>query len=281
MRVVKQLGAVVVVAVPGSAAVHAAQGSWPLALVAGVVVAVAMVLAYAWVVRRTERRPASEVALAGGGSDLRRGVGIGVLVFVTVIAVIALAGGYRVEGWGSPATALAFLGLTVAAVATEELIFRGIVQRVLEQRVGTWVALGATAALFGGMHLANANATLWGAVAIAIEAGGMLGAAYVLTRTLWLPMGLHLGWNLAVGGIFGTEVSGNATPQGLLDGVTSGPVWLTGGAFGPEGSVVAVVVCSVVTVVLLRLAHRRGRIVLRRRVVEPAVASAPAATVSA
>lgn len=277
MRLVKQLGAVVVVAVLGSAAVQMVQRSWLLTLVTGVAAALLMLLTYRWVVRRTELRPPHELGRAGAGPDLGQGLGIGVLLFAAVIGIIALAGGYRVEGWGAPAVAVGYLGITAAVVATEELIFRGIVQRLLEERVGTWVALAATAVLFGAIHLVNPNATLWGVVAIAIEAGGMLGAAYVLTRTLWLPMGLHFGWNIAAGAIFGTEVSGSDTPQGLLEGVTSGPVLLTGGAFGPEGSIVAVIACSVVTAVLLLIAHRRGRIVPRRR---PALPAAPA-TVSA
>lgn len=252
------------VAVPGSVAVQAVKGSWPLTLVVGAVAAVLMVLMYAWVVRRTEHRPATEVGLEGAAPVLARGVGFGALLFATVIGTIALAGGYRVEGWGSPAVAVGLLGFTAAAVAAEELVFRGVVQRILEERVGTWVALTVTAALFGAMHLVNPEATVWGAVAVAVEAGGMLGAAYVLTRRLWLPLGLHFGWNIAVAGIFGTDVSGNDTPQGLLDGATSGATLLTGGAFGPEASIVAVIACSIVTAALLRLAHQRGRIVPRR-----------------
>ncbi len=266
------------VAALGSAAVRAVDGSWALTLAVGVAAAALMVLVYGWVVRRTERRNPLEVGRAGAAGALARGTGLGVLVFAAVIGTIALAGGYRVEGWGSVTVAVGLVGFTAAAVAAEELLFRGVLQRHLEQRVGTWAALGVTAVLFGAMHLVNPNATIWGAVAIAIEAGGMLGAAYVATRTLWLPIGLHLGWNLAVAGIFGTQVSGNDTPQGLLDGATSGATLLSGGAFGPEASIVAVIACSAVTVALLRLAQRRGHIVPARR---RAARVAAAATVGA
>jgi hypothetical protein len=196
-------------------------------------------------------------------------------MFGAVIACIALTGGYRVDGSGSMSVAVGFLGFTAAAAVTEELLFRGVLLRVLEERVGTWVALLLTAVLFGAMHLANPDATVWGALAIAIEAGGMLGAAYVATRTLWLPIGLHFGWNFAAAGIFGTEVSGSDAPQGLLEGVTSGPVLLSGGDFGPEGSLFAVLAGAALTVVFLRLAHRRGRIVPARRRADrtPATAS--------
>jgi membrane protease YdiL (CAAX protease family) len=119
--------------------------------------------------------------------------------------------------------------------------------------------------VFGLAHIPNPNASLWGAIAIAIEAGFMLAAAYAATRTLWLPIGLHFGWNFALGGIFGAEVSGNDTTNGLLDATLSGPTPLTGGAFGPEASGYAVAFGAALTVVFLWLARRRGHIVPRRR----------------
>jgi hypothetical protein len=144
-------------------------------------------------------------------------------------------------------------------------MFRGVLFRIIEGWTGTWVALTVTSLLFGLAHLVNPNATLWGALAIAIEAGGMLTAAYVATRKLWVPIGLHLGWNIAGSAIFSTEVSGNNTPQGLLDASTSGPMLITGGEFGPEGSVYSIVFCAVAAAVFIRLAYRRGRMVPLRR----------------
>jgi len=265
MRLVKQIGTVGGVAVAGKLVLAAVGGSWLLTLVLGVATAVLALLAYVWVVRRTEHRDPVEVALRGARSAVGRGVGIGVVMFLAVIASITLAGGYHVDGWGSVGVTLGLVGVTALAAVTEELVFRGILFRVLERRTGTWLALAVTSAMFGALHLLNPDATLWGAVAIAVEAGGVLGAAYVATRSLWLPIGIHFGWNFAVAGIFGTVVSGSATPQGLLLGSTSGPVLLSGGAFGPEASLSAVVAGLVMTAVFLRLAHRRGRLVPMRR----------------
>src|SRR5581483_7760086 len=93
--------------------------------------------------------------------------------------------------------------------------------------------------------------------AIALEAGILLAAAYLLTRSLWLPIGLHFGWNFTEGGIFGAAVSGNGA-KGLINTSLSGPQLLSGGAFGPEASVAAVGVCLVAAVVMLVLAARRG-----------------------
>ncbi|MEU6739756.1 CPBP family intramembrane glutamic endopeptidase [Streptosporangium sandarakinum] len=265
MRLLKQLVPVALVAFAGSALVGAVQGNPLLTLLLGVATAVLTVLVYARVVRWSEHRAPVEVAAKGAARAITRGTVIGVALFTAVIVNIALVGGYRIDGQGSPAGALGLLGFMAAAAATEELLFRGILFRIVEERIGTWPALTLTALLFGLSHLFNPHADLWGAIAIAIEAGGMLAAAYAATRTLWVPIGVHFGWNFAAAGIFGTEVSGNGATQGLLHGVTSGPALLTGGAFGPEASLYAVVAGLLLMIVFMWLARRRGNVVPFRR----------------
>ncbi|WP_371602959.1 CPBP family intramembrane metalloprotease [Streptomyces sp. NBC_01220] len=265
MRVVWQLAALVAVAMIGGQCVAAVDGDPWLTLVLGLLTAVLAVPVYRWVVGRTERRPVTELAREGAVSGIGRGVLIGVALFGAVIANIALLGHYEVDGLGAVTGAIGLIGFMAAAAVTEELLFRGVLFRLVEERTGTWIALTLTGALFGLAHLFNPDADLWGAVAIAIEAGGMLAAAYAATRTLWLPIGVHFGWNFAASGIFSTEVSGNDTQQGLLDAVTSGPKLITGGAFGPEGSVYSVAFGVVMTAVFMWLAHRRGHVVPRRR----------------
>ncbi|MGW7548289.1 CPBP family intramembrane glutamic endopeptidase, partial [Streptomyces sp. NPDC054770] len=265
MRLVWQLLAVAAVAFVGGQGIAAVQGNWFLTLVLGLLTAVVAVFVYGWVVRRTERRPSSEVGPEGARAAFWRGVAIGVVTFACVIGNIASLGDYSVHGVGSVTSAVGVVGYMAAAAVTEELLFRGVLFRIVEERTGTWIALVSTGALFGMMHLLNKDATVWGALAIAIEAGGMLGAAYAATRTLWLPIGLHFGWNFAESGIFGTEVSGNGAQKGLLDASTSGARLVTGGQFGPEASVYSVLLGVLVTVAFLWLARRRGHLVPRRR----------------
>jgi membrane protease YdiL (CAAX protease family) len=264
MRLVWQLLAVAAVAFLGGQAVNAVGNPW-LTLVLGALTAVLAVVVYRWVVRRTEHRPVTELAGPGAGLAFGRGALAGVALCGLVIANIALLGDYEVRGWGSVPAAVGLVGFMAAAAVTEELLFRGVLFRIVEERTGTWIALALTGVLFGLVHLFNADATLWGAIAIAIEAGGLLTSAYVATRKLWLPIGLHFGWNFAMAGIFGAEVSGNGTPQGLLDAATSGPVAITGGSFGPEGSLYSVLFCVLATCAFLWLARRRGNLVPRRR----------------
>ncbi|MET7294515.1 type II CAAX endopeptidase family protein [Streptomyces griseoloalbus] len=265
MRVVWQLLAVVAVAAIGGLSVAAVRDDPWLTLLVGLTVAVLSVLVYGWVVRRTEHRTVTEVAREGAGAGLGRGTLIGVALFGTVIVNIAFLGHYEVDGLGSVTGAVGLFGFMAAAAATEEVLYRGVLFRIVEGRLGTWIAMALTGVLFGLSHLLNEHATLWGAIAIAIEAGGMLAAAYAATRTLWVPIGLHFGWNFAASGIFSTEVSGNDTAQGLLDSSMSGPLLISGGDFGPEASAYSVLFCVLATLVFLWLARKRGQLMPRRR----------------
>ncbi|MGW5261634.1 CPBP family intramembrane glutamic endopeptidase [Microbispora sp. NPDC004025] len=265
MRLLKQLVPVALVTFAGGAAVAAVQGNAFLTLILGVATAVLAVFVYRWAVRWSERRAPVEVAGKGAVPAVGRGLLIGVGMFAAVIVNLAFLGYYRVDGLGSVTGAAGLIGFMAAAAVTEELLFRGVLFRIIEGWAGTWIALALTGLVFGLMHLSNEHANLWGAIAIAIEAGGMLAAAYAATRTLWLPIGLHFGWNFAAAGIFSTEVSGNGASQGLLHSVTSGPALLTGGDFGPEASPYSVLFGLALTIVFLWLARRRGNLVPMRR----------------
>ncbi|QDY07738.1 CPBP family intramembrane metalloprotease [Micromonospora sp. HM134] len=268
MRVLKQVLAVAAAGLVGSRAVAAVQDNPWLTLLLGTATAVATLLAYGWVVRRTERREVTDLTRAGAGARIVRGTLVGSAMFAAVIVTIALLDGYHVHGVGSVTGAVGLFGFMAAAAVTEELLFRGLLFRLVEERLGTWLSLLLTGVLFGLVHLANPDAGVWGATAITVEAGFMLAACYAATRTLWVPIGLHFGWNFAAAGIFSVVVSGNGESQGLLDATMSGPTLLSGGDFGPEASLCTVLAGLALTVVFLGLAHRRGRIVPRRRPVD-------------
>lgn len=276
MRLVWQLIAVLAVSFLGSQALALVGDNPWLALVVGLATAVLAVLVYTWVVRRTENRAVVEVSREGAVSGLGYGTLLGLALFGLVIVNLAFLGSYTVHGLGTVTGAVGLVGFMAAVAVGEELMYRGVLFRIIEGWTGTWVALTVTSLLFGLAHLVNPNATLWGALVIAIEAGGLLTAAYVATRKLWVPIGLHFGWNVAGSAIFSTEVSGNNTPQGLLDASTSGPMLITGGEFGPEGSVYSIVFCAVAAAVFIRMAYRRGHMVpLRRSARSDAAATLP------
>ena len=215
-------------------------------------------LAYRAYVRIFERRALVELDRRGAGRELGAGVVLGMCAFAASIGILALLGVYRVVGVGALRPVVLAVLMAIGSATIEEIVFRGVVFRLVEEWGGTWTALVISSLLFGGIHLVNPHATALGAIAIVFEGGILLAGAYVLTRRLWLPIGIHAGWNFAEAGIFGVPTSG-APSSGVLRGEVVGPEWLSGGVFGPEASIVAVVVCVALGTWLLARAARRDR----------------------
>jgi uncharacterized protein len=236
-----------------------------LALPVGIALALAAVAGYHRLSRTVELRPSiPELQKTGSWSQMRRGALLGASLFTALMLLIGMFGGWQDVSWGSFGGFIATAGMMASVAVIEELLFRGVLFRIMEERIGTVISLVASTLLFGATHLVNANATLWGALSIALTGGAMLTAAYIVTRSLWLPIGLHFAWNFTHAGIFGVVISGSdGPPQSLLNVMLSGPSALTGGTFGPEASLLALLVCLVPTVLLLRRAARTGQI--RRR----------------
>jgi membrane protease YdiL (CAAX protease family) len=259
MRFVKQFLAVLAVMAVGGQATAAMQDNPWLTLTAGLLSAVLVILTYRWIVRRTEHRDVTE--LAGGVSRFTAGALIGAAMFASVAVNLAFNGGFHVGGIGSVPNTFGIFGFMAAAAVTEEVLFRGVLFRIVEERLGTYPSLILTGVAFGAMHLLNDKATLWGALAIAVEAGFMLAACFAAFRNLWVPIGLHFAWNFLLAGIFSLTSSGNGLGQGLLDVAITGPELFTGGEFGPEGGVAAIGAGTLLTLIFLVMAHRRGHVV--------------------
>jgi membrane protease YdiL (CAAX protease family) len=221
---------------------------------------VGAVALYVLYVRRVERRRVAELAGVGMLTELARGLALGAGLFTATIAVLVLAGAATIgpgDGWIALAEMFA---LALGAALSEEILLRAIVFRIVEDSLGTWIALAVSALLFGALHAFNPGATLTSTVAIALEAGVLLAAAFVLTRRLWMSFGLHLAWNFTEGGVFGASVSGGSV-RGLFTSRFHGAPLITGGAFGPEASIVAVALCLVAAIWLFMTARRQDRLV--------------------
>jgi uncharacterized protein len=216
-------------------------------------------LAYWIYVRFLERRKAEEIAPASLLPHFGLGFLLGVVLFSTTVLVLWILGAYRVHGTNGWTTLLGFAGASLTSGFLEELYLRGLFFRILHEWLGSWIALAASALLFGLLHLGNPNATLFSSIAIALEAGVLLAAAYMVTRTLWFPAGIHFAWNFVQGGLFGVAVSGNRI-TGYFRSELSGPAFISGGDFGAEASIVAVLVCLGAGIYLLSLAQSKGRV---------------------
>jgi len=218
-------------------------------------------IAYLVLVKLIERRRMTELAPRKLAPHGLLGLLAGVVLFSTVVGALWLLGSYHVTGFNPHAAWLpALLMVGLGAGIGEEIMFRGVLFRILEEGLGTWWALLISALFFGAVHIGNPGATLWSSAAIAIEAGLLFGMLYHVTRSLPLCMGLHAAWNFAQGTIYGIPVSGTPA-DGWLISTRSGPDWLSGGVFGAEASVIALGLCSLCTLALLVVALRRGSLV--------------------
>jgi membrane protease YdiL (CAAX protease family) len=232
----------------------------PLAMIAATIFfSVVMLVVYVLLVRLFERRRADELAFRGRGVRLAgAGALFGFLLFGLIYAVLLVLGVARWEGRGGFGGVLLMLIIATISGIGEELAYRGGFFRILEESFGTLVAIILSAALFGFFHIGNPGATAVSTIAIALEGGVLLAAAYVVSRNLWLPIGLHFGWNFTEGGVFGASVSGK-TFRGIFNVPLSGNDLLTGGAFGPEASLVTLAVCLAAGLILIGVATRNGR----------------------
>jgi len=216
-----------------------------------------------------ERRAVRELSMSGAASELGAGLLLGGVLFAGVMAALAAFGIYSLDAVGSlgdlGAAATEMLPKIAAGAVIEELLFRLLLLRLLERSLGIAWALAISSLLFGLAHLANAGATPLIGIMLGIELGLLFGAAYVLTRRIWLCTALHLSWNFVQGAVFSIAVSGHSG-EGWLRGHLTGPTWLTGGAFGAEGSVVSLVLCLAASGLLLTLARRHKRFRLPARV---------------
>ncbi len=185
--------------------------------------------------------------------ELAIGFAIGGGMLTGVFAVSVLAGWTRVTGRFAVDDALGSLPLAIATALTshiltavlEEIVLRAYPLRNLAEGLrgplggglrSTLAAWLITGVGFGVLHAGNPNASVAATLNVA-GAGLLLGLGYVLTGQLALPIGLHLGWNLFEGSVFGFPVSGHAAPMTVLATETDGPTIWTGGAFGPEAGI--------------------------------------------
>ena len=225
---------------------------------------------YALLVRWAEARWPGELGARQAVSELLTGIVVGVAMMSVVVGALLATGLYQISG-PREASPWEMISVAISSGVFEELLFRAILLRLLMRAFGIWPALVLSAAFFGIVHLGNPNATPIAAVAIAVEAGLMLAAFYLLTGRLWVSIGVHGAWNFTQGWIFGASVSGLPVKQSLFLSTprVGAPVWLSGGAFGPEASAPAMVVGTGVAIGVLYWAWRKGNFKARPDALKP------------
>lgn len=233
----------------------------PLGRLIGAVVGAAIAfMGFRVIVHRIEGQPGAALNGRHRAAELLLGLGIGAAIITSAITVIALLGGYDVSGLHAAPDVLTPLASGIGAGVIEEVFYRGFALRLLDLWIGTWGALALTSLFFGFSHFTNSGVAWWGSISITVQAGLLLGAAFLATRRLWMAFGIHAAWNTLQSAVFSYSATLEGTGQGLLDATTSGPTWLTGGEAGLEGSSISTAMCLVAFGILIAVAYRRGNI---------------------
>jgi membrane protease YdiL (CAAX protease family) len=176
--------------------------------------------------------------LPGWPRQFALGCGIGLLLVILAVVPVAIWGNVSFRTTVSPfnvGRAVIVLGVLIAAALAEELMFRGYPFQRLVEGIGATGAIIVFSVLFGVVHLSNPGESLWGLINT-VAIGILLAIAYLRTKALWLPWGIHFAWNAVLGLLLGLPVSGLRLFNVAVHGTAIGPKWLTGGSYGIEAS---------------------------------------------
>jgi len=194
-----------------------------------------------------QRTPLKSMGLVRRQTTLREfgiGAALGWGGMVACVLPIALFGGLTLTFWSGPRplglVGIDLLVLLIAALA-EEVAFRGYPFQRLIEAMGPVPATLVLSAIFAMVHLDNPDSTTASTV-VTVLGGWLFAVAYLRTRALWLPWGLHFAWNASMGILFGLPVSGLQTFSPIVTATAHGPFWLTGDGYGPEGSLITIFV---------------------------------------
>ncbi len=216
---------------------------------------------YILLYRHYEKREIRELSLVSFAKYAASGFAFGFLQQATFVLVIYFTGNYIVTGINPVSFLFAAFTTSLTAGFVAEIIIRGVVFRITEEKFGTLISLLIFTVLFALFHLNVAGATLISVMSTAMQAGLLLSAAYVFTRSLWFTIFLHFAWDFAEPGIFGALNPGNSIQQTLLRSTINGPVILTGGQTGPQNSIQALIICTVASLFFLYFAKRNNKFI--------------------
>lgn len=213
-----------------------------------------------------DRRRISELGFKQFGLNSAGAFLLGFGVICVYFLILYISGDYQIHGIKE----LGLLGGTILFFlmmsATEEVIMRGVLYRIAEEKIGTNLSLIISSFLFGILHLFNDNFNLISMISLVLG-GLLLGLVYTNTRNLWAVIFAHLGWNFAQS-FGGANVSGSSRLPKFLNAEFSGVEWITGGGFGPENSYITILLLVILVVYFYRRSKQHHKFVSFRRSVK-------------
>lgn len=225
-----------------------------------IILIITLVVVYNIYTSTVENRKANEFSFNKLGLELGAGVVLAMGVLLFFVLSLYLLGYYRIEEFNSFDNVIFMFFTQMKVGFTEELLFRVVLFKLTEELIGSWGAIILQGVLFGFAHAGNPNATIFTTFALILSFTVFFGAGYMITRRIWFIMGFHWSWNFFQAGIFGMNNSGNTQPS-LISPIVKGPVWITGGAWGPELSVINIVILFMLSLYFVKVAYHNNQFV--------------------
>jgi len=208
-----------------------------------------------------DKRRVTELSAPAFSKNAIIGFVTGLLLQSLFILVIFTTGSYAVVRINPASTLINPFAFALTAGFVAEILIIGVVFRLLEEQSGTVISLTVFIILFAVLHVNSKGATFVSVGATAIQAGFMLPAAYVFSRSLWLPIFLHFSWDFAEPGIFGGINPSSSLTQSLFTSKITGHPLITGGENGPQGSLESLLLCLLTGLIFLLLAKRKNNLI--------------------
>ena len=229
-------------------------------LIKGIFSSSFVIFTYIFFYRKYEKREIGEYSSKRISKNILLGVLIGTTLQALTILVIYLWGNFRIISVNPFSSIITPFAVAFSVAIFEETLLRGIIFRIVEEKLGSYISLAISAIIFGGAHLLNPDSSVISTLCIGIV-GFSFGASYIYSRSLWLPIAIHFSWNFVQSGIFGAITSGNEKTSSLFSTKISGAELITGGAFGPEGTIQATIFWLLVSILLMILITKQNKLI--------------------
>ncbi len=223
--------------------------------------ALAALISYIFLFKLYEKRKIKELSASSFIKNAIIGFITGLSLQSLFIFVIYVCATYFIIHINPLSFLLPSLAASLTAGFVAEILIVGIFFRIAEQTLGTVITLIIFLLLFALMHINVANATAISIAATAIQAGILLPAVYIFSRSLWMPIFLHFAWDFSEPGIFGGINPGISINETLFTSKISGSFLITGDGTGPQNSVQSLLLCSIVAVIFLWFAKRKNNFI--------------------
>ncbi len=228
--------------------------------IVGISEALAALLIYIFLFSFYEKRKITELSSSTFGSNANLGFFTGFLLQSSFIFVIFIAGDFTIVQVNPFSNMLPAFIMALTAGFVAEIIIIGIVFRLIEKQFGTAVSITIMIIIFIIAHSGVKDGNLISVLSTSINAGLLLPAAYVFSRSLWLPIFIHFAWDFTEPGIYGAINPSISITKSLFDSKITGSRLITGGPLGPQNSIQALIICLVLGFIFLRLAKRKNHL---------------------